>query len=196
MSREIRRVCVYCASSRKADGAYFAAANRLGRILARAGITLVYGGGSVGSMGALADGALAEGGKVVGVLPRFMYDLEWGRKDLAELRIVNDLHERKRLMIEEVDAVIALPGGSGTFEELLEAITWKRLGLYFNPIVLVNTLGFYDPLVALFGRAVQEKFMDARHLSMWTVVDAVDEVLPAIHQAPEWSKKAREFATV
>ncbi|MGH7832667.1 MAG: TIGR00730 family Rossman fold protein [Candidatus Binatia bacterium] len=196
MSREIRRVCVYCASSRKADGAYFTAANRLGRILAQAGITLVYGGGSVGSMGALADGALAAGGKVVGVLPRFMYDLEWGRKDLTELRIVNDLHERKRLMIEEVDAVVALPGGSGTFEELLEAITWKRLGLYFNPIVLVNALGFYGPLVALFDRAVQEKFMDARHLSMWTVVDGVEDVLPAIQQAPEWSREAREFATV
>jgi uncharacterized protein (TIGR00730 family) len=196
MSREIRRVCVYCASSRKADSAYLEAAGRLGRILARAGITLVYGGGSVGSMGALSDGALAEGGRVIGVLPRFMYDLEWGRKDLTELRIVNDLHERKRLMIEEVDAVIALPGGSGTFEELLEAITWKRLGLYFNPIVLVNTNNFYDPLVALFEHAVREKFMDARHLSMWTVVGEVDEVLSAIQQAPEWSRKAREFATV
>ncbi len=196
MSREIRRVCVYCASSRKADVLYFEAARRLGCILAQQGITVVYGGGSVGAMGALADGALAAGGRVIGVLPHFMYDLEWGHRGLTELRLVNDLHERKRLMIEEVDAIVALPGGSGTLEELLEAITWKRLGLYVNPIVLVNTLGFFDPLVALLDRAIHEHFMDARHRLMWSVVDRVEDVLSAIQEAPGWSAEARTFATV
>ena len=196
MSRQIRRVCVYCASSRKADGAYLHAADRLGRLLARQGITLVYGGGSVGAMGALADGALAEGGRVIGVLPRFMYELEWGHSRLTELQLVNDLHERKRLMIEEVDAIVALPGGSGTLEELLEAITWKRLGLYVNPIVLVNIQGFFDALVALFDRAIAENFMDVRHRSMWIVVERIAEVMAAIHKAPKWSAEARKFATV
>src|SRR5712664_891093 len=139
------RVCVYCASSRQCDPIYHQAAARLGRELARAGHTTVYGGGSVGSMGHLADAALAAGGRVIGVLPRFMYDLDWGHRGLSELLIVNDLHERKRMMIEEVDAVIALPGGCGTLEELFEAITWKRLGLFTGAIVMVNTLGFYSP---------------------------------------------------
>jgi len=103
---------------------------------------------------------------------------------------------RKRLMIEEVDAIVALPGGSGTLEELLEAITWKRLGLYVNPIVLVNIRGFFNALVALFDRAITEHFMDARHRLMWTVVEQIEEVMAAIHEGPEWSPEARKFATV
>src|SRR6059058_4548279 len=122
------RVCVYCASSRQTDAAYYEAAVTLGRSLAQRGVAIVYGGGAVGSMGALADAALAAGGKVIGVLPRFMYDLEWGHPRLTELRLVGDLHERKRLMIEEVDAIVALPGGSGTLEELMEAMTWRPCG--------------------------------------------------------------------
>src|SRR2546425_612668 len=192
----LERVCVYCASSRQTDGAYYEAAACLGRSLAEQGVAIVYGGGAVGSMGALADAALAEGGKVIGVLPRFMYDLEWGHPRLTELRLVGDLHERKRLMIEEVDAIVALPGGSGTLEELLEAITWKRLGLYVNPIVLVNIRGFFNALVALFDRAITEHFMDARHRLMWTVVEQIEEAMAAIHEAPEWSPEARKFATV
>ena len=122
------RVCVYCASSRQCDPIYHQAAARLGRELALAGHTTVYGGGSVGSMGYLADAALAAGGRVIGVIPSFMHDLEWAHRGLTELLVVNDMHERKRLMIDSVAAVVALPGGCGTFEELFEAITWKRLG--------------------------------------------------------------------
>src|ERR1700685_4815085 len=139
----IKRVCVYCASSRQCDAAYHDAAARLGRELARNKVTLVYGGGSVGSMGHLADAAIAEGGRVIGVLPRFMYDLEWGHRGLSELLIVNDLHERKRKMIAEVDAVIALPGGCGTLEELFEAITWKRLRPCGRACVCVYHRGLY-----------------------------------------------------
>ena len=190
------RVCVYCASSRQSDAAYFEAAASLGRSLAECGVTIVYGGGAVGSMGALADAALAAGGKVVGVLPRFMYDLEWGHPRLTELRLVGDLHERKRLMIEEVDAIVALPGGSGTLEELMEAITWKRLGLHGHPIVLVNVRGFFDPLIALLERCIAERFMDQRHRAMWTVVGAADAVVEAIRKAPPWGPDARRFALV
>ena len=192
--RQIRRVCVYCASSRQTDPSYAAAAGRLGKALAREGITIIFGGSSIGSMLALADAALAEGGRVVGVVPRFMYDMELAHTGLSELVLVNDLHERKSRMIEEVDAVVALPGGSGTFEELMEAITWKRLGLYLNPIVIVNQNGFYEPMLQQFQRAVDERFMDPRHLDIWTVVSDVDQVLDAIQTAPDWDEEARQFA--
>ncbi len=194
--QEPKRVCVYCASSSLASPAYAEAAGRLGRHLARAGVTVVYGGGGIGSMKALADEALAAGGRVIGVLPRFMYEVEWGHPGLTELILVADLHERKRLMVDGVDAIVALPGGSGTFEELLEAITWKRLGLYLKPIVIVNQGGFYEPLLELFRRAVAERFMDPRHLDMWTAVDNVDDVLEAIREAPEWDEGARDFAAL
>ncbi|ETW96649.1 MAG: lysine decarboxylase [Candidatus Entotheonella factor] len=196
MSKPIRKVCVYCASSRQADPAYADAAYQLGRLLAAREIGLIYGGGSVGSMGALAEGALSMGGQVIGVLPQFMYDLEWGHLGLTELRLVNDLHERKRLMLEDVDALVALPGGSGTLEELLEAITWKRLGLYLNPIVLVNIRQYFDPLVAMLEQAIAERFMDARHQRMWQVVGRVEEVISAIEDAPPWTSDARGFATL
>ena len=190
----MQRVCVYCASSTEAHPDHYAAARTLGRVLAEQAITIVYGGGSVGSMGALADAALAAGGRLIGILPKFMNDLEWGHKSLTELRLVDDMHHRKRMMIEESDAIVALPGGSGTFEELLEAITWKRLGLVVSPIVIVNVRGFYDPLRELLDRAITERFMDERHRQMWTFVDHPEDVLAAIRAAPEWSAEARTFA--
>ncbi|MGH7863600.1 MAG: TIGR00730 family Rossman fold protein [Candidatus Binataceae bacterium] len=190
----IKRVCVYCASSRSCDAVYHDAATRLGRELALAGVTIVYGGGAVGSMGHLADGALAAGGRVVGVLPRFMYDLEWGHPRLSELIVVNDLHERKRLMIEEVDAVVALPGSCGTFEELFEAMSWKRLGLFDGPIVLVNTRDYFKPCIELLESSIKERFMNERHRAMWSVVDEPEQVLEAIRTAPPWSRDNRRFA--
>jgi uncharacterized protein (TIGR00730 family) len=191
-----RSVCVYCASSRIAHPDYRAAARRLGEVLADERIGIVYGGGAAGSMGALADGALAHGGRVRGILPRFMADLEWGHKGLTDLQLVEDLRTRKHMMLTLSQAAIALPGGSGTLEELLEAVTLKRLGLYLNPILLVNTRGFFDPLLQLLGRAVDERFMDQRHLLMWQVVATPDEVPAALANAPAWSADAREFASV
>ena len=191
-----RSVCVYCASSRSSHPEYREAARRLGAVLAGAGITIVYGGGAVGSMGALADGALEGGGRVVGILPRFMDDLEWGHRGLSELQVVEDLRTRKHLMLTLSDAAIALPGGSGTLEELLEAITLKRLGLYLNPIVLVNTREFFNPLLAVLERAVDEHFMDVRHLAMWQTVATPEEVPAALAQAPRWSPESRCFAAV
>lgn len=191
-----RTVCVYCASSRSSHPDYRDAAERLGKVLADAGITVVYGGGAVGSMGALADGALAAGGRVIGVLPQFMADLEWGHPGLSELQLVEDLRTRKHVMLSLSQAAIALPGGSGTLEELLEAITLKRLGLYLNPILLVNTRGFFTPLIEVLQRAVDEHFMDPRHLKMWQVVAIPEEVPAALEHAPPWSPDARTFAAV
>ena len=189
-----RRVCVYCASSRSSDRAYRDAAYRLGVLLADRGITIVYGGGRAGSMGALADGALERGGRIEGVLPRFMQELEWGHDGLSELTLVEDLRVRKHLMLSESDAVVALPGGSGTFEELFEAISLKRLGLFLGPIVLVNTSRFFDPLVELLERAIAERFMGERHRAIWQVVETPEDVLQAFAEAPDWSVEARNFA--
>jgi uncharacterized protein (TIGR00730 family) len=187
-------VCVYCASSAACDPVYHQVAFRLGALLAERGVTVVYGGGGVGSMKALADGALGRGGRVVGVLPRFMADLEWGHPGLTELTLVEDMRARKHLMLSQAAAVVALPGGCGTLEELMEAINLKRLGLYLGPIVLVNTRRFYDPLVELLERAVAERFMDDRHRQMWQVVDEPEEVPGALSAAPAWSAAEVEFA--
>jgi uncharacterized protein (TIGR00730 family) len=191
-----RAVCVYCASSRSAHPEYREAAFRLGATLAGRGLGIVYGGGGAGSMGALADGALSRGGRVVGILPRFMADLEWGHRGLSELELVEDMRTRKHLMLARSHAAVALPGGSGTLEELLETLTLKRLGLYLNPIVLVNTRGFFEPLIELLSHAVEERFMDPRHLGMWQLVSEPEQVPDAIDSAPEWSAAARSFAAV
>lgn len=192
----INRVCVYCASSRQCDQIYHESAARLGAYLARNQVTIVYGGGKSGSMGALADGALAEGGRVIGVLPRFMDEVEWGHQRLSELILVNDMHERKRLMIQEVDAVIALPGACGTWEELFEAMSFKRLGLYAGPIVIVNTNRYYTPMLEMLDRSVEHRFMDERHRAMWVVVEEPEQVLEAIRNSPPWSVANRSFAAI
>lgn len=192
----LRRVCVYCASSDVCDDIFKAEAYRLGEVLANHGVRIVYGGGGRGLMGRLASGSLASGGHVIGVLPRFMQELEWGHPGLTELEIVENMRERKHRMLTGSDAAIALPGGCGTLEELLEAITLKRLGIYLCPIVMVNTLGFFDPLLELLSRAVQERFMDVRHLDMWRVAANADQVMEAIHSSPSWSAEAQQYATL
>jgi uncharacterized protein (TIGR00730 family) len=191
-----RRICVYCASSERCDPVYHDAARELGRVLADRGFTIVYGGGAVGSMGALAEGALSRGGRIIGVIPQFMMELEWGHQSLTELLVVEDMRIRKHTMLSQSCGVVTLPGGSGTFEELLEAITLKRLGLYVQPIVLVNTRRFFAPLITLLEHAVAEHFMDERHLRMWQIVATPEEVPRALETAPPWSADARRFAAV
>ena len=190
------RVCVYAASSAQVAPHFFAAARELGEALAADGHAIVYGGGSSGLMGALADGALVRGGEVIGVLPRFMADLEWGHPGLTHLDLVEDMRERKHKLLADSDAVIALPGGCGTLEELFEAITLKRLGLYFNPIILLNTQGFYTQLQAFLQQVIAGKFMSPDHAAMWSLVDTVAEVLPTIRATPAWREDARDYAVV
>jgi hypothetical protein len=194
LTRPQRNVCVYCASSLVCDTCYHDVARQLGGLLAAAEWSVVYGGGRSGSMGALAEGALAAGGRVVGVIPKFMQDLEWGHDRLSELHVVEDMRTRKHEMLTRASAVVALAGGTGTLEELLEAITLKRLGLFLGPIVLVNTRGYYDPLLSQLASAIDGRFMDARHGSLWSVVTEPEAVLDAIETAPEWSTANRDFA--
>jgi uncharacterized protein (TIGR00730 family) len=190
----IRRACVFCASSQLCDPAYQDQAARLGRALAEAGIGVVYGGGSTGLMGAVADAALAAGGAVAGVLPRFMEAVEWGHPGLSEMHLVEDMHERLKRMKELSDAFIALPGGCGTLDELLQTLTWKRLGLHVGPIVIVNVDGFFEPLLAQLERCIAGRFMDQRHGRMWIVVEDAAEVVPALRRAPAWDAEAIRFA--
>ncbi len=200
MSRESgnkpHSVCVYCASSGVADPIHRQVARRLGGLLAEAGCTIIYGGGKAGSMGALADGALEQGGRVIGVIPRFMLELEWGHRGISELHEVEDMRTRKHGMLTRASAVVALAGGCGTFEELMEAITLKRLGIYLGPIVIVNTGGYYDPLLEQFARSIRERFMDQRHGDMWQVVAEPEEVVPALEAAPGWDERSIEFAAL
>src|SRR5262245_33714692 len=192
----IRTVCVYCSSGDRTPAVYLEAAAHLGRELARAGISVVYGGSTLGSMGRMASAALEAGGRVTGILPRFMDELEWGNRALTELRIVDDMHERKRIMLELSEAVIALPGGCGTLEELVGGVTWKRLGLYFGPVVLVNVNRFFDPCIELLDRMLSEGFMNEKHREMWCVANEPAHVIDALRQAPTWSRDARSFARV
>ena len=190
------RICVYCASSNQADPRFRDAACRLGELLAGAGHSIVYGGGSAGSMGAVADGALSKGGEVIGILPRFMADLEWGHPGLTHLELVGDMRERKHKLLTGSDAVVALPGGCGTLEELFEAITLKRLGLYFNPIVLLDTLDYWQPLDAFLHKVIEQRFMNPEHARMWSLAATPEDVLPTILTAPKWDAHARDRAVV
>jgi uncharacterized protein (TIGR00730 family) len=190
------RICVYAASSAHCAPEYHAAARRLGTVLAQAHCTVVYGGGGVGLMGAVADGALDAGGHVIGIIPRFMTEVEWQHPGIANLEIVEDMRERKHRLLTGSDAVVALPGGCGTLEELFEAITLKRLGIYFNPILLLNTRGFWNDLDAFLHKTIDEKMMNREHAAMWSLVDSPDEVLQRIRDTPTWNEDARSFASV
>jgi uncharacterized protein (TIGR00730 family) len=193
---EIRTVCVYCASSDHCRPIFLESAYTFGNILAKESIDIVYGGGSTGLMGRLADGAIAGNGHVRGIIPQFMQNLEWGHKGISILEEVEDMHTRKFLMIRKSDGIVALPGGCGTLEELLEAITWKRLGLAHQPIVIVNIDGFYDPLIAMLQSTVDEQFMRPEHLNMWHVVNTVEEVLPMLRSIDPWPLNAISYAKV
>jgi uncharacterized protein (TIGR00730 family) len=176
--------------------AYYDAAARLGIVLGRAGLDIVYGGGGVGLMRAMADNALAEGAHVHGVIPHFLNTVEHGHKNLSRLEVVADMRERKHRMIADSHAVVSLPGGSGTFEELFEVLTLKRLGLFTGPVVLINTHAYFDRFVDLLQHSVHEHFMSEAHLDMWSVVQEPEQVLEAMHRARAWSHAAREFAAV
>lgn len=190
------RVCVFCASSAKVDELYFDQTKVVAEELVKAGTTIVYGGGSVGLMGCLADTALSLNGKVIGILPRFMEKVEWGHKGITQMVLVKDMRERKKLLIKDIDAVIALPGGCGTLEELMEVYTLKRLGKFTKPIIVLNTNGFYTHLELLIEKMIEEKFMRPEHRQIWQLVEKPEDILPAIHSAPNWDESAIRFAAV
>ncbi len=193
---EIKNICVYCASSPQIAPVYFKAAERLGYLLAEKGINLIDGAGKVGLMGCLNNTVLAAGGTVTGVIPRFMVDRGWHHSGLTQLVETETMHERKSLMARMSDAVIALPGGCGTMEELLEVITWKQLGLYLKPIVVLNIQGFYNPLIEMLEKAIGQQFMRREHESLWQVAFTPEEAVELCVSLPAWDKKICKFAAV
>ncbi|WP_291582826.1 TIGR00730 family Rossman fold protein [Bacteroides sp.] len=193
---QINSVCVYSASSTKIDEVYFNAARQLGQLLAKRRIRLINGAGSIGLMRSVADAVLENGGEVTGVIPKFMVEQGWHHTGLTKLVEVESMHERKQLMADLSDAVIALPGGCGTLEELLEIITWKQLGLYLNPIVILNTNGFFDPLLDMLTRAIDENFMRRQHGEIWHVATTPEEAVELIYTVPVWDESIRKFAAI
>ena len=193
---DIKNVCVYSASSTKIDAVYFDAASRLGELLAQKHINLINGAGCLGLMCAVSDAALQAGGTVTGVIPHFMVEQGWHHTGLTELIEVENMHQRKQKMADLSDAVIALPGGCGTLEELLEVITWKQLGLYLNPIVILNIKGYYDHLLEMLQKSVEENFMRAQHSTIWHVAHTPQEAIELVYNTPLWDVSIRKFAAI
>lgn len=193
---KLKNVCVYSASSTQIAANYFEVARELGQLLAQHQINLVNGAGCIGLMAATADAALAAGGTVTGVIPHFMVEQGWHHTGLTRLIETNTMHERKQTMAALSDGVIALPGGCGTMEELLEIITWKQLGLYLKPIVVLNIDGFYDPLLSMLDKAIAENFMRREHAEIWTVAYTPQEAIDQLYVTPWWSEEIRKFAAI
>ena len=194
--KDIHSIAVYCASSNKVRPSFMEAAEQLGAIFAANDIRLVYGDGGIGLMAAVAKGALDAGGKVTGVIPRFMVEQGWNNPRSTETIVTETMHERKATICQHADAMVALPGGIGTFEELLECLTWKQLGLHTCPVVILNTDGYYDRLLACLDYMIEEQMMRPIHRDMFIVVATPEEVIPAILSAPEWDSSTRRLAAI
>jgi uncharacterized protein (TIGR00730 family) len=188
--KRVQHVCVFCGSSPGARPIYVQAARHLGQTLARRGLTLVYGGAKVGTMGQLAQAALNAGGHVIGVIPRALVEMEVAHTGLPELRVVESMHERKALMADLADAFIALPGGLGTIEEFFEVLCWSQLGLHVKPCGLLNVGGYYDRLTSFLDHSVEEQFVRATHRDLVLVEQDTDALLEAFerYQAPHADK--------
>lgn len=175
---------------------YGNSAVELGRLVAAEGYEIIFGGGGIGLMGRVADAALESGGKVTGVIPGFMQEEGWGHKSVSEMIVTDDMHNRKKTMFGLADAIVALPGGIGTLEELTEAITLKQLGIYNGPIVILNTLGFYDLFLKLLDKMVSENFLHTQHRDIWTVAATPYEVITQIKNYGGWIPNPRGIAKI
>ena len=191
-----KKIAVYCASSTQIDECYFKDARRLGNLMADKGITLVNGAGNMGLMAESADGCLEKGGKAIGVIPTFMIGEGWCHNGMTQIIETADMHERQAKMAEMTDAGIFLPGGCGTFAELSELITWKQLGLYLKPIILLNTKGYFDSLLNTLHQAITENFMRPVHADMWKVAPTPEEALRMALETPLWNTSIRRFAKI
>lgn len=192
----INLVSVYCASSSKVDEAFKRQAFRLGELLAERGVTVKYGSGKVGLMGEVAKGVLSKKGKLIGVIPQFMVDEGWSNPEVTEEIITETMRERKYILAKDVDAAIALPGGVGTLEELMEVITGRQLGLFKSPVIIVNINHYYDDLLRMFQHAAEENFMRDTHLELWKVVDNVEDVIETIEKAEVLDENVRKHAAL
>ena len=181
IKRKLERICVYCGSSSGGQGVYVEQAKALGRAMVSREIGLVYGGGGIGMMGAVADAVIEAKGKVIGVIPYALATKERAHPDI-EMRVVNTMHDRKAMMAELSDAFIAMPGGFGTFEELMETITWGQLGIHQKPVGLLNIAGYYDPMLAMIDRAIEEGFILPRYRNLFVASSSVNELFDLMHK--------------
>lgn len=177
----MRSICVYCGSSDQMSPVYTTAAREMGAAIARRGMQVIYGAGSTGLMGALADGALGVGGEVIGVIPGYFNTPQLAHNGLTHLEVVETIHQRKARLIELADAFIALPGGYGTLEELFEVLTWAQIGLHDKPVGLLNVAGYYDPLLTLIEHIRQQGFIYDEHRSLFTHASHPEQLLDALH---------------
>jgi uncharacterized protein (TIGR00730 family) len=189
-------ICIFASSSSRIDNEYAVAASRLGTLLALAKLDVVYGGGGIGLMGRLADAVLENGGKITGVIPSFMRDEGWDHTEVNEMIITSDMGERKKRMFEMADAVVALPGGVGTLEELTEAMTLKQLGLYKGPIIILNTLNFYKSFIDFMEHMIAGNFLRYEHKGMWEVAGTVEEVMDLLGKKNGWHHDPRSIAKI
>ena len=189
-------ICVFASSSSRIDNEYAKAASNLGLLLANAKKNVVYGGGGIGLMGNLADAVLENGGTITGVIPSFMKDEGWDHSKVTEMIITRDMGERKKQMFAMADAIVALPGGVGTLEELTEAITLKQLGLYRGPIIIMNTLNFYKSLIEFLEHMVSGNFLRYEHKGMWEIADTPEEVMLLLARKEDWLPDPRSIAKI
>lgn len=189
-------IAVYCASSTQIRQEFFEAAEAVGRLLVARGVGVVTGAGNLGLMNTVENAALEAGGQVIGVIPEFMVKENWHHTGLTELIVTPDMHIRKQTIARITEGCIALPGGCGTMEELMEVITWKQLGLYLNPIVILNQDGFYDPLLAQLQTCVDEHFMRSIHSDIWRVATTPEEAVELVLTTPKWDGSIRKFAAI
>lgn len=192
-SQEDFRVCVYCASSPHIDERFFRAAQQLGKLFAENNFTCIDGAGKAGLMGALNDSILAHGGNIIGVIPQFMVDSGWHHSNLTKTIVTETMHERKQTMAQLSNAIVALPGGVGTLEELLEIVTWKQLGLYKSPIVIANIDNYYSPLLEMFEKMIGENFMAAAYREMWQIAASPEEVVECLKKKTSWNFKLSKY---
>lgn len=180
----VKALCVYCGSSSQVDPAHLAAAGETGRLAAERGIEIVFGGGHVGMMGALADGALAAGGQVTGIIPEILRIREAAHREVTNMIYVDSMHTRKRKMFERSDAFCVLPGGMGTLDEMFEIVTWKQLGLHDKPVIVANVQGYWTPLLALIEHQIAGGYVRPPHTRLFRVVERVTSVFDALEEAP------------
>ena len=192
---ERKTIVVYGASSAEAEQVFVDAAYELGGLIAKAGKRLVSGAGSTGLMAAVENGALDAGGVSIGIIPQFMVDNGWLHEGLTEVRVTATMHERKDMMAKMADAVVALPGGTGTFEELFEIITWKMLGLFVKPIIILNTDHYYDPLLQMLGRTADRHFMNPVFKKLWAVAETPEEAINLVDLLSDWNDKTSKVNT-
>lgn len=188
-----KEIVVYCASSAWIDRVYFDAASKLGKLLAENNITCINGAGKDGLMGALNEAVLKNGGRVKGIIPKFMVNAGWGHDNLTETIITETIHERKAAMAYSADAVIALPGGIGTLEELAEIITWKQLGLFQKPIIILNINDYYQPLLSFLEKMISEKFMKEVYRELWQVASSPEAAVDMLHIASDWNPDCTKY---